>query len=53
MRSPLVITKASESRMPSAHTCANQLVLSQYTDKSTMRQHIYTALKQPAAFHFR
>lgn len=53
MRTPVTITRASEMRLPSAHTCANQLVLSEYTDKELLRQHIQEVLQQPAAFHFR
>ena len=53
MRTPLLISRAGEMRMPSAHTCANQLVLSQYSDKASLRQHLQEALKQPTGFHFR
>jgi HECT-domain (ubiquitin-transferase) len=53
MRTPLTISRAGEMRMPSSHTCANQLVLSEYPDKEMLRQHLHDVLRQPAGFHFR
>ena len=53
MRTPLTISRAGEARMPSSHTCANQLVLSEYTDKALLQQQVHECLEQPAGFHFR
>ena len=53
MRTPLTITRAGEERLPSSHTCANQLVLSEYKDQELLRKHLHDVLKQPAGFHFR
>lgn len=51
-RSPLTISKASEERLPSSHTCANQLVLSEYKDKDLLKKHILEVLEQPSGFQF-
>jgi hypothetical protein len=51
-RPPLVISKASEERLPSSHTCANQLVLSVYKDRELLKKHLTEALTQPSGFQF-
>lgn len=51
MRPPLLISRASTMRLPSAHTCASQLVLSRYDSKDALQQHVELVLAQPAAFH--
>lgn len=53
LRTPFTLARAGEMRLPSAHTCANQLVLSEYPDKEALLRHLVEALRQPAAFQFR
>lgn len=53
LRPQLAIVKASEERLPSSHTCVNQLVLYDYKDKERLKNHVEEALEQPSSFQFR